>query len=147
VSAREQGLPMPVAGILFSPWADLTLGGNSMTTKAAADPAIRPDAFPVRVKDYVGTADPADPLISPVFADLRGLPPLLIQAGSNELVLDDAVRLVARAAAADVPVTLEITPGVPHLFQTFAAVLDEGDAALDQVTEFLRAALTPRRSV
>ena len=143
VAAREQNLPMPAAGVLFSPYADLTLSGQSMTTKAAADPAFRPDAFPVRVKDYVGTADPADPLISPVFADLRGLPPLLIQAGSNELLLDDAVRLAARAAADDVPVTLEVTPGVPHLFQAFAAALDEGDAALNRVTGFLQAALTP----
>jgi acetyl esterase/lipase len=146
VSAREQNLPMPTAAVLFSPYADLTLSGQSMTTKAAADPAFRPDAFPVRVKDYVGAADPADPLISPVFADLRGLPPLLIQAGSNELLLDDAVRLAARAAADDVPVTLEVTPGVPHLFQAFAAMLDEGDAALSRVTGFLRTAFTPGRS-
>ena len=143
VSAREHGLPVPAAGILFSPYADLTLSGDSMTSKAAADPAFRPDAFKVRVNDYVGAGDPADPLISPVFADLHGLPPLLIQAGSNELLLDDAVRLAARAAADDVTVTLEITPGVPHLFQASAAMLDEGDAALNRVTEFLRAALAP----
>ena len=74
VSARAAGLPMPARGVLFSPYADLTLGGDSMTSKAAADPAFRPDAFPVRVKDYAGSADPADPLISPVFADLQGLP-------------------------------------------------------------------------
>jgi acetyl esterase/lipase len=69
-----------------------------------------------------------------VFADLQGLPPLLIQAGSNELLLDDAVRLAGRAAADDTPVTLEVTPGVPHLFQAFAAILEEGDAALNRVT-------------
>jgi acetyl esterase/lipase len=140
VSARAAGLPMPGCAVLLSPYADLTLSGASMTGKAAADPAFRPDAFPVRVKDYVGSADPADPLISPVFADLRGLPPLLIQAGSNELLLDDAVRLAGRAAADDVPVTLEVTAGVPHLFQAFAAVLEEGDTALNRVTEFLEAA-------
>lgn len=77
-----------------------------------------------------------------MFANLRGLPPLLIQVGSNELLLDDAVRLAARAAADDVPVTLEVTPGVPHLFQAFAAMLDEGEAALRRVTEFLHAAFT-----
>jgi acetyl esterase/lipase len=137
VSAREAGLPMPAGGVLFSPYADLTLGGDSMTSKAAADPAFRPDAFPVRVKDYAGSADPAGPLISPVFADLRGLPPLLIQVGSNELLLDDAVRLAGRAAAGDVAVTLEVTPDVPHLYQAFAAVLEEGEAALDRATEFL----------
>ncbi|MET7353679.1 alpha/beta hydrolase fold domain-containing protein [Streptomyces mirabilis] len=142
VRAREQSLPMPAAGVLFSPYADLTLSGASMTTKIAVDPSFTPDAIAVRAKDYTGAADPADPLISPVFANLRGLPPLLIQAGSNELLLDDAVRLAARAAADDVPVTLEVTPGVPHLFQAFAPMLDEGEAALSRVTAFLHAAFT-----
>jgi acetyl esterase/lipase len=146
VRAREHGLPMPAAGVLFSPYADLTLGGASMTAKAAADPSFTPDAIAVRAKDYLGAADPADPLISPVFADLRGLPPLLIQAGSNEVLLDDAVRLAARAAADDVPVCLEVTPGVPHLFQAFAAMLDEGEAALNRVTGFLHTALLPAGS-
>jgi epsilon-lactone hydrolase len=141
VSARAAGLAMPACGVLFSPYADLTLSGASMAGKAAADPAFRPDAFPARVKDYAGAADPASPLISPVFADLRGLPPLLIQTGSNELLLDDAVRLAGRAAAGDIAVTLEVTPGVPHVFQAFAAMLDEGDAALDKVSGFLAAAL------
>jgi acetyl esterase/lipase len=80
-----------------------------------------------------------------VFADLRGLPPLLIQAGSNELLLDDALRLAARAAAADVPVILDVAPGVPHLFQAFAAVLEEGDAALERMTAFLTTAFAPGR--
>jgi acetyl esterase/lipase len=143
VRAREEDLPMPAAGVLFSPYADLTLSGASMTTKTAVDPSFTPDAIAVRAKDYTGAADPADPLISPVFANLRGLPPLLIQAGSNELLLDDSVRLAARAAAADVPVTLQVTPHVPHLFQAFAAMLEEGETALRQVTEFLHSAFTP----
>ena len=139
IAARNQGLAMPAAGVLFSPYADLTLIGDSMKTKAGVDPSFTAEAIARRAADYVGGADPADPLISPVFADLRGLPPLLIQVGTHELLLDDAVRLAARAAAADVPVTLEVTPGVPHLFQAFAAMLDEGDAALVRVTEFLGA--------
>lgn len=139
IAARNQGLAMPAAGVLFSPYADLTLTGDSMKTKAGVDPSFTAEAIARRAADYVGGADPADPLISPVFADLRGLPPLLIQVGTHELLLDDAVRLAARAAAADVPVTLEVTPGVPHLFQAFAAMLDEGDAALVRVTEFLGA--------
>lgn len=141
IAAHRQGLAMPGACVLFSPYADLTLSGASMTSKVAADPSFRPAAIAVRAKDYIGAADPADPLISPVFADLRGLPPLLIQAGSNEVLLDDAVRLAARAAADDVPVTLEVTPGVPHLFQAFAAMLEEGEAALRRVAEFLGTSL------
>jgi acetyl esterase/lipase len=76
--------------------------------------------------------------VSPLFADLAGLPPLLVQAGSNEVLLDDATRLAARAAAADVAVTLEVTPGVPHVFQAFAGLLDEADAALARIGAFVR---------
>jgi epsilon-lactone hydrolase len=140
-SLADEGLPRPAAAVLFSPWTDLTLSGESMTSKVGIDPAFVPEKVKVRVADYVGDADPADPAISPVFADLRGLPPLLIQAGSYEILLDDSVRLAAQAAAADVPVRLEVTPGVPHVFQAFAAMLDEGDAALDEVTRFLAAHL------
>jgi epsilon-lactone hydrolase len=136
-SLVEEGLPRPAAVVLFSPWTDLTLSGASMTSKVGIDPIFVPEKVRVRVADYVGDADPADPAISPMFADLKGLPPLLIQVGSYEVLLDDSVRLAARAAAADVPVTLEVTPGVPHVFQAFAAILEEGDAALDSVTRFL----------
>ncbi|MEY9929683.1 acetyl esterase/lipase [Catenulispora sp. GP43] len=140
IAARDQGLAMPAAGVLFSPYADLTLSGDSMKTKAELEPSFTAEAIARRAADYAGGADPADPLISPVFADLRGLPPLLIQVGTHELLLDDAVRLAARAAAADVPVALEVTAGVPHLFQAFAAMLEEGDAALVRVTQFLTTA-------
>jgi epsilon-lactone hydrolase len=112
-----------------------------MTSKVGIDPAFVAEKVSVRVADYVSEADPAAPSIGPIFADLRGLPPLLIQAASYEILLDDAVRLAARAAAGDVPVTLEVTPGVPHIFQAFAAILDEGGPALDNVTRFLEAHL------
>jgi len=91
---------------------------------------------------YVADGDAEDSLISPLFADLTGLPPLLIQAGSHEILLDDATRLATSAAAADVAVTLDVTPGVPHVFQAFAEVLDEGDAALIRVASFLRSHLS-----
>jgi acetyl esterase/lipase len=84
-------------------------------------------------------------LISPVFADLSGLPPLIIQGGTHEVLLDDAVRLARQAATADVQVTLDITPGVPHVFQTFHAVLDEATAALDRAGRLLSAALAAER--
>lgn len=89
--------------------------------------------------------DPAGALVSPIFADLTGLPPLLIQAGSHEILLDDATRLATHAAAADVAVTLEVTPGVPHVFQGFAATLDEAETALTSAGEFLHAHLTRPR--
>jgi acetyl esterase/lipase len=86
----------------------------------------------------VADGDPAGELVSPIFAALPGLPPRLIQAGSHEILLDDATRLAARAAAADVAVRLEVTPGVPRVFQGFAAMLDEGDVAPTSAGEFLR---------
>jgi epsilon-lactone hydrolase len=136
---RERGATMPSCAVLLSPYADLTLSGDTMSSKEAVDPLLSPESLRLRVQDYVADADPADPFISPIFGDLRGLPPLLIQAGSHEVLLSDALRLAARAAVDDVPVTLEITPGVPHVFQTFAALLDEAGVALDHASSFVKA--------
>jgi epsilon-lactone hydrolase len=135
---NDAGLPQPSSAFLMSPWADLTLSGDSMTARAPADPALTPEGLKRRANDYVAGGDANDGLVSPVFADLAGLPPLLIQVGSHEILLDDATRLATRAAAGDVAVTLEVTPGVPHVFQAFAAILDEGDAALASAADFLR---------
>ena len=129
---------MPAAALLLSPMTDLTATGGSYAGKAHADPAItaRPSAPGPRTT--WPAPDPADPLVSPIFADLSGLPPLLIQAGSHEVLLDDATRLAAKAAADDVAVILDITPGVPHVFQAFAGLLDEGDAALNRAARFVK---------
>jgi acetyl esterase/lipase len=129
---------MPAAALLLSPMTDLTVTGSSYAGKAHADPAISAQAIRTRAADYLAGTDPADPRVSPIFADLSGLPPLLIQAGSHEVLLDDATRLAAKAAADDVAVILDITPGVPHVFQAFAALLDEGDAALDRIARFVK---------
>jgi acetyl esterase/lipase len=141
ISGLRSGLTMPAAAVLLSPMVDLTAGGDSYTTNADRDPNITALAIKTRAAHYVDGTGTAldDPLVSPVFADLAGLPPLLIQAGSHEVLLDDATTLAARAAAHHVAVTLDITPGVPHVFQAFAAVLDEGDAALNRAADFLRA--------
>ena len=138
VSIRDAALPMPVAGFLMSPWTDLAVTGDSSTTKADIDPALTAPALRTRARDYLGDLDPASPIASPIHADLTGLPPLLIQAGSYEILLDDATRLAAKAAVDDVAVILDITPGVPHVFQAFAGLLEEGDQALDRAAVFLR---------
>jgi acetyl esterase/lipase len=122
----------------MSPYVDLTLSGETLTEKEALDPVLSPLSLRLRVPDYVAGADAFDPHISPIFGDLKGLPPLLIQVGSHEVLLSDALRLAARAATADVSVTLEVTPGVPHVFQGFAALLDEGATALDRAADFLK---------
>ncbi len=137
VAARDRGLPMPAAALLMSPWTDLTLSGSSMDTKKGVDALLSRESLKPRAADYAAGADLADGLISPIFADLAGLSPLVIQAGSHEVLLDDAVRLAQRAATDDVEVTLDITPGVPHVFQAFHAILDEARAALDRAGELL----------
>ena len=141
VNARDHGLPLPAGAYVMSPYADLTLAGTTMETKREVDPLFTRELLQARVTDYTAGQDASLGLISPIFADLSGLPPLIIQAGSHELLLDDAVRLAGQAAAADVEVTLEITPGVPHVFQAYSAILDEGAAALDSAGRFLSAQL------
>ncbi len=142
VNARDHGLPLPAAAYVMSPYADLTLTGTTMRTKREADVLMSPEALQARVTDYTSGQDAALGLISPVFADLSGLPPLIIQAGTHEVLLDDAIRLARQAATADVEITLDITPGVPHVFQTFSPILDEAAAALDRAGHFLSAHLT-----
>jgi epsilon-lactone hydrolase len=141
VNARDHGLPRPAAAFVMSPYADLTLAGATMETKREADPLLSPQALRARVPDYTSGQDAALGLISPIFADLSGLPPLIIQAGTHEVLLDDAVRLARQAATADVEVTLDITPGVPHVFQAYYPILDEAAAALDRAGQFLSAHL------
>jgi epsilon-lactone hydrolase len=141
VNARDHGLPLPAAAFVMSPYADLTLAGTTLESKRKADPLLSREALQARVPDYTAGQDAALPLISPIFADLSGLPPLIIQGGTHEVLLDDALRLAQRAATADVEVTLDITPGVPHVFQAYYPILDEAAAALDRAGQFLSAHL------
>lgn len=143
LAARDAGLPQPAAAAAFSPWADLTLSGASMQTRHGIDPLFTRERLRTYATAYLGDHDGADRLASPVFADLTGLPPLLVQVGSHEVLLDDAVRLADAAGTADVPVTLEIVSGVPHVFQNFAGTLDEADQALDRSGIFLSGTISP----
>ena len=146
LALREAGVPLPSCGYLMSPYVDLTLSGETLAAKREVDPLLTPDGLRARVPDYVAGADASDPYISPIFGDLRELPPLLIQVGSHEILLSDALRLAGRAAISDVPVTLDVTPGVPHVFQAYAGLLDEAGAALDRAADFLKAQLAHQPS-
>jgi epsilon-lactone hydrolase len=141
VNARDHGLPLPTAAFAMSPYVDLTLAGATMETRREVDPLLSPEGLQARIPDYTSGQDPALGLISPLFADLSGLPPLIIQAGTHEVLLDDALRLAGKAANVDVQVALDITPGVPHVFQAYHAILDEGAAALDRAGALLMAHL------
>jgi monoterpene epsilon-lactone hydrolase len=141
VNARDHGLPLPAVALVMSPYADLSLAGATIETKREVDPLLSRELLQARVTDYTSGQDAALGLICPVFADLSGLPPLIIQAGTHEVLLDDAVRLAGQAATADVEVTLDITPGVPHVFQAYHPILDEAAAALDRAGQLLSAQL------
>jgi acetyl esterase/lipase len=138
LAARDAGLPRAAGVVAFSPGLDTTRSGDSMTSKEGIDPMLtRASLVPLTALHLAGQ-DPRQPLASPaVFADLRGLPPLLLQPGSNEVLLDDSARLATRAAAAGIDVILDVTADVPHVFQSFAGSLDEADAALDRAGRFI----------
>lgn len=144
LAARDAGLPMPAAIVAFSPGLDHTRSGASMTTKDGLDPYFTPEAMRRTGELYLAGADPAQPLLAPaVHADLTGLPPMLLQVGTHELLLDDSVRLARRAVDADVDVVLDVTAGVPHVFPAFVGTLGEADRALDRAALFLRQHLEP----
>lgn len=139
LAARDAGVPMPAAIVAFSPGVDHTRSGASMTTKNGLDPYFTPESFQQTGALYLAGADPAQPLLAPaVHADLTGLPPMLLQVGTDELLLDDSVRLARRAVEAEVDVVLDVTAGVPHVFPAFVGTLDEADQALDRAALFLR---------
>jgi acetyl esterase/lipase len=142
LAARDAGLPRPAGAAVFSPWADLTLTSDSIDTKDGRDPLFTRAALAWYADHYLAGADPTNPLASPALADLTGLPPLFIQAGSHEVLVGDAVRLAAAAAEADVDVTLEVVGGVPHVFQNALGALDDADAALSRAGAFLASRLT-----
>ena len=146
LSARDEGLPQPAAVVVMSPWVDLTLAGASLYGKEADDPVFDAVDIVEYASLYVAGHDAADPRVSPLLADLTGLPPLLVQVGTNEVLLDDATRLAARAATAHLDVTLEVVARAPHVFQHFTGQLDEADRAVDRAGAFLATHLHPAPS-
>ena len=136
VSARDAGLPLPAALACISPWTDLAGTGESMRTKAGIDPCFTPEGIHLQAREYLGDADPTDALASPLYADLRALPPLMVQVGEDELLLDDARRLVERARAAGVDATLEVWPGLWHIF-VIQGTYPESREAMQRLGHFL----------
>ncbi len=138
VAGRDAGLPMPAAVVCLSPFLDLEGTGESIKTRADVDPIATPEVIDVWAKAYLGGADPRTPLANPLYADLHGLPPLLIQVGDHEVLLDDSTRLAQRAQAAGVQVKLEVWPEMIHRFQSYAGVLPEGQQAVEDIGTFIR---------
>ena len=140
---RASGDEKPACAWLVSPWIDLTMSGSTLASKDAADPLIHKPYLEELATAYLpATLDPKDPRVSPLFADLRGFPPVLVQVGSDETLLDDAVRFAAAAGAADVAVTLEIWPLMIHAWPLWNARLAAGRSALASAGAFISAALS-----
>lgn len=140
---RAAGEAPPACAWLVSPWVDLTMSGASMTQMDAVDPLIHRAYLDSLAQAYLAGQDPRDPLASPLFADLAGLPPVLIQVGSAETLLDDATRLARALGAAEVATRLEVWPRMIHAWPLWAARLSEGRQALEAAGAFLRAHLGP----
>jgi acetyl esterase/lipase len=141
LQARQEGLRMPACAVLWSPWLNFACDTASYRRNAARDPTLTTPGLLAGARHYVGAEMPADAALHPLDADLSGFPPLLVQVGSIEILLDDATRIAARAAAADVPTRLEVFPGLPHVFQSFAALLPDAARALQESAAFIRSSL------
>ena len=133
LALRDAKLPLPATGVCISPWVDLTCEGESMATKEKVDPMVTREPLQAMAKHYLGAADPKAPLASPLYGDLRGLPPLLIHVGTSETLLDDSTRLAERARKAGVEVELEAWPDMIHVWHAFAAFLPEGREAIERI--------------
>jgi monoterpene epsilon-lactone hydrolase len=136
---RDEGVALPRAAAALSPWTDLALTGASMRTNGAADPMLDPDNLPALVRNYCAGADPRNPYVSPIYGDPAGLPPALIQVGSDEILRDDAVRMVDKMRAAGCAAEVEIWEKMPHVWHLYARVIPEGRRAIARVGEFLQA--------
>lgn len=134
---RDDGLPLPAAAVAMSPWTDLALTAPSFRDNAEADPMLVAEDVPRFAAGYLAGADARDPYASPLYGDPRGLPPTLLQAGSDEILRDDAVRMADAMRAAGCDVELQVWPKMPHTWQLLAPMLPEARAALREIARFL----------
>jgi len=141
ITLRDERLPLPGALVCISPWVDLAVTGSSMETRAGEDPIVNREMLLGWGKLYLNGRDPCTPLASPLYANLCGLPPLLVQVGSAEVLLDDALRLAAKAKAAGVNATLEVWPEMIHVWHSFAGILREGRQAIERIGKFVQTQL------
>jgi acetyl esterase/lipase len=141
VALRDAGETLPAGAVLLSPWTDLAATGRSLVDNDAADPLLHGSWIAPVARHYLGGTPATNPLVSPVYADLTGVPPLLIQVGNTEVLLDDSRRVADSARGAGVEVTLRVWTDVPHGWQIFAPVLPEARDALREASSFIRARL------
>ncbi len=138
INLREKNKKLPAAGVCLSPWTDLGLTSKSYKSKARIDPMVTVDGLMFDAKLYLVDTDYTNPLASPFYGDLSGLPPLFLLVGTAEILLDDSVELAKRAKKANVDVTLEAWDDMPHVFPIFAAFAPEGQQGIEKITEFIQ---------
>jgi monoterpene epsilon-lactone hydrolase len=138
---RDRRDPLPAAAVLFSPWTDLAATGDSIVGNSAADALFFGSWVAAQARHYLADTPATNPLASPVYADLTGLPPLLIQVSDSEVLLDDSRRVSENAAKVGVETTLQIWPKMPHGWQIFAPILPEGRTALREASIFVASRL------
>lgn len=145
VAVRDAALPLPACAVCMSPWTDLACTGDSMRRLATSDPVIQKTGAQLYAQWFLGGAPPTDPLASPLYADVHGLPPILIQVGACEVLLDDSTRMAARLRESGVEVRLDIWDDMVHVWQFFAGQLEEGQQAVDAAGQFVRAQIRVSR--
>ena len=139
LKAKDSKLPLPAAVVAISPATDFTGGSPSLVTKASVDPIINPAVLPTLIPIYLDqSTEPTDPYVSPLFGHYAGMPPILLQVGDLEVLLDDSTRLAKKAIGHGCDVTLEVWDGMPHVFQGFVPFLPEAAEALAKIGEFVR---------
>jgi monoterpene epsilon-lactone hydrolase len=138
LALKKRDIQLPAAAVLVSAWLDLSLSGESYQSRAHVDPLTSRQELQDAVSLYIGDRDPREPFISPLFADLASLPPLLIQVGDHEVLLSDSVAFAEKAAHSNVEVELQVWEGMWHVFQAWSAGLPEGQQALDEIGRFVR---------
>lgn len=141
IKLRNQKINLPKAAICLSPFMDLAVTGDSVRNKAEIDPMVTKEDLEFCAEQYIGDQDRKNPFASPLYADLQGLPALLIQVGSSEILLDDSLRFVDRAKAADIKVSLEVWDEMIHMFQLYAYAVPEGQEAINKIGEFIQNSL------
>jgi monoterpene epsilon-lactone hydrolase len=138
VALQDRGIPLPAGAILLSPWVDLTLSGESYVSQAAADPFITKFGLRRAAEHYLGGLSPCESAAPPLFADLGGLPPMLIHVGALEILLSDSIQLAAKATDAGVEVDLKVWDGLWHVFHFWAGEVPEGRTAIDEIGAFIQ---------
>jgi len=137
IAIRNAGLPLPAALVLLSPWVDLSLSGSTMKTHAAQDAMLSEDWLAWCAKNYCGQKLVTDPICSPLYADLTGLPPVLIHVGTEEVLLDDAKRLAEQTEKYGIPTNLKVYDRVGHVFQFHAGILNESNDSIERIGQFI----------